>query len=48
VVLELAISGVKEKLAKRKSPIFVRGKEKGEPPWCLGVLRGNPHLSNGD
>jgi hypothetical protein len=28
VVLELAISGVEEKLAIRKSPIFVRGKEK--------------------
>jgi hypothetical protein len=28
VVLELAISGVEEKLAIRRSPIFVRGKEK--------------------
>jgi hypothetical protein len=27
-VLELAISGVEEKLAIRRSPIFVRGKEK--------------------
>jgi hypothetical protein len=28
VVLELTISGVEEKLAIRRSPIFVRGKEK--------------------
>jgi hypothetical protein len=28
VVLELAISGVEEKLDIRRSPIFVRGKEK--------------------
>jgi hypothetical protein len=27
VILELAISGVEEKLAIRRSPIFVRGKE---------------------
>jgi hypothetical protein len=27
VVLELAISGVEENLAKRRSPIFMRGKE---------------------
>jgi hypothetical protein len=28
VVLELAISGVEENLAKRRSPIIMRGKEK--------------------
>ena len=50
VVLELAISGVEEKLAIRKGAlIFVRGLgEEGEPSWRSGGLRGNPHLSNGD
>jgi hypothetical protein len=37
VALELAISGVEEKLAIRRSHIFVRGKEKKVefrgPPW---------------
>jgi hypothetical protein len=28
VILELAISGVEEKLAIRRSPIFMKGKEK--------------------
>jgi hypothetical protein len=38
VVLELAISGVEEKLAIRRSPIFVRGKEK---KVSLGGVRGS-------
>jgi hypothetical protein len=38
VVLELAISGVEEKLAIRSSPIFVRGKEK---KVSLGGVRGS-------
>jgi hypothetical protein len=37
-VLELAISGVEEKLAIRRSPIFVRGKEK---KLSLGGVRGS-------
>jgi hypothetical protein len=37
VVLELAISGVEEKLAIKRSPIFVRGKEK---KVSLGGVRG--------
>jgi hypothetical protein len=38
VVLELAISGVEEKLAIRRSTIFVRGKEK---KVSLGGVRGS-------
>jgi hypothetical protein len=38
VILELAISRVEEKLAIRRSPIFVRGKEK---KVSLGGIRGS-------
>jgi hypothetical protein len=38
VVLELSISGVEEKLAIRRSPIFVRVKEK---KVSLGGVRGS-------
>jgi hypothetical protein len=38
VVLELAIFGVEEKLAIRRSPIFVRGKEK---KVSLGGVQGS-------
>jgi hypothetical protein len=38
VVLELAISRVEEKLAIRRSPIFVRGKEK---KVSLGGIQGS-------
>jgi hypothetical protein len=38
VVLDLAISGVEEKLAIRRSPMFVRGKEK---KVSLGGVRGS-------
>jgi hypothetical protein len=49
VVVELAISEAEEKLTIRKGPNFVEGLgEEGEPSWHSGVLRGNPHLSNGD
>ena len=50
VVVELAISGVEEKASlKERALIFVRGLgEEGELSWRSGILRGNPHLSNGD
>ena len=48
VVVELAISGVEEKLAIRKGPIpsWDRLGEEGEPSWHWEILRGIPHLSN--
>ena len=48
VVVELAISGVEEKLAIRKGPIpsWDRLGEEGEPSWRWEILRGIPHLSN--
>ena len=49
MVVELAISGVEEKLTIRKRPLLRVGLgEEGEPSCRTGVLRGNPHLSNGD
>jgi hypothetical protein len=35
MVLELAISGVEEKLVIRRSPIFMRGKEKEVSPHAI-------------
>ena len=48
VVVELAISGVEEKLSIRKGPIpsWDRLGEEGGPSWRWEILRGIPHLSN--
>jgi hypothetical protein len=43
VVLELAITGVEEKLAIRRSPILVRGKEK---KVSLGGVRGSSMVTH--
>ena len=48
MVVELAISGVEEKLTIRKGaiPSWDRLGEEGEPSWRWEILRGIPHLSN--
>jgi len=49
VVVELAISGVEEKLTIRKRPLLrVKGLEKKVSLRGVRCLRGIPHLSNGD
>ena len=50
VVVELAISGVEEKLTIRKRALTSCGGlgEEGEPSWRSGSIRCCPHLSNGD
>jgi hypothetical protein len=47
--LELDISRVEEKLSIRSGPNFVEELgEEGKLLYGLGVLHGNPHLSNAD